>query len=403
MIENGRVWTGSNFEERIIYISQGRFVDQEPDWIDVTIDAQEKFLVPPFGDYHTHIFDGEYAQVADSIFLSKGIFFSQDLVNDPVGRKRNESFLKRSETVDIAFANGCLTSDFGHPIEGYERMALGINWPRTDGQRDSIRNSRLMEGRTYHIVNRASDLPEVMNRLLSSQPNLIKVILWNSIEYTESADFPVANKGLDPSLIPAILEYGNRYNLPVVAHVHTEDDFRIAMDKGLRYFAHAPLYGYGVNGQVSADYPRLSGETRDLLEQKEVVVNPTLYRTFKNIQFLPDARKLTEEQQRWIKDFHRQLLTDLKDSGAAIVAGADSPGLDGVDEVIYYQHLGVFSPSELLKMLIQTSTYIFPDRKIGRIAEGYEANLLLLDKNPLENIENATSIKLHIKGGEIFY
>jgi len=36
---------------------------------------------------------------------------------------------------------------------------------------------------------------------------------------------------------------------------------------------------------------------------------------------------------------------------------------------------------------------------LGRIKAGYEADLILLDKNPLESIENTRTIKAVIKGG----
>ena len=96
------------------------------------------YITPAFGDFHTHVFDSEFAVPVDSSYRSKGIFFSQDLVNDPVGRERNSEFLERPKTVDVSFANGAVTSNYGHPLESYERMALGIGWPRNQAQRDSI-------------------------------------------------------------------------------------------------------------------------------------------------------------------------------------------------------------------------------------------------------------------------
>ena len=37
-------------------------------------------------------------------------------------------------------------------------------------------------------------------------------------------------------------------------------------------------------------------------------------------------------------------------------------------------------------MLIRNRNLIYPDRKTGRIEEGFDANLFLTDDNPLDNL-----------------
>jgi predicted amidohydrolase YtcJ len=62
--------------------------------------------------------------------------------------------------------------------------------------------------------------------------------------------------------------------------------------------------------------------------------------------------------------------------------------------------LKVFDNLTLLKMWTENSAeVIFPQRKIERLADGYEASFLVLDRDPIENFENAKSIRLRFKQG----
>lgn len=401
-IQNGSVWNGEQFIKRDIYISNGFFVEEKPSKTDSVIQADHQYIIPPFGDYHTHAFDGEYSKVMDSTYLSKGIFFSQDLGNDPVGRRKNQFFLNKKETIDVRYANGILTSNYGHPIEGYERMALGINWPKNQAQRDSVRESRLFENRYYYLIDTFEEIETTLNQLISTQPDVLKIVLWNSSEYEESETYPVLNKGLHPMFLDRIKEISDAFNIPVVAHIDTEFDLTRAIESGIKNFAHAPLSAYGNNGAVSDDFPRLSTKTIEILKSKNnVVINPTLYRTYTNLRYLPKERQLNETELLLLRKFHKKLLVDLKVGGVKIVAGADMWGINAVDEIYYYADLQVFTNKELLTILIETSREIFPKRKIGTIKNGHEANLLILSANPIENIKNLNTIELKFKNGII--
>jgi imidazolonepropionase-like amidohydrolase len=46
-----------------------------------------------------------------------------------------------------------------------------------------------------------------------------------------------------------------------------------------------------------------------------------------------------------------------------------------------------------------TPRSIYPGRKIGRLAEGYEASFLTLARNPLEDLGAVDSIAVRVKQG----
>jgi len=69
-------------------------------------------------------------------------------------------------------------------------------------------------------------------------------------------------------------------------------------------------------------------------------------------------------------------------------------------EAVHLHELGLFDNLTLLKLWCEdTPRAIFPDRRIGRLQEGYEASFLVLRENPLERFEAVTGIEHRMKQG----
>ena len=58
------------------------------------------------------------------------------------------------------------------------------------------------------------------------------------------------------------------------------------------------------------------------------------------------------------------------------------------------------SPSAHLRMVPRS---IFPERKIGRLEDGFEASFLVLEGDPLEDVANTQRIALRVKRGELLF
>ncbi|MGH9753709.1 MAG: amidohydrolase family protein [Blastocatellia bacterium] len=86
--------------------------------------------------------------------------------------------------------------------------------------------------------------------------------------------------------------------------------------------------------------------------------------------------------------------------GVKMAIGADVFSKTSVDEAMNLYKMKAFDNLTLLKMWCEaTSQTIFPRRKIGRIAEGYEASFILLEGNPLQDFEQVKVIRLRLKQG----
>jgi len=83
-----------------------------------------------------------------------------------------------------------------------------------------------------------------------------------------------------------------------------------------------------------------------------------------------------------------------------ILVGSDEFNQDVLPEVFVLRDFGIFSNAELLNMVTSDTTQdLFPGRKLGRLAEGYEADFLVLDRDPTTTLDNLRSISLRVKQG----
>ncbi len=97
-------------------------------------------------------------------------------------------------------------------------------------------------------------------------------------------------------------------------------------------------------------------------------------------------------------DFHVQLVKVFKEAGIPMVAGTDA-GTSGIvwgyslhDELELLVDAGLTTEEALVSATRLPATWLEIDDKIGTIEIGKFADLVLLDKNPIENIENTRKI-----------
>jgi imidazolonepropionase-like amidohydrolase len=85
-----------------------------------------------------------------------------------------------------------------------------------------------------------------------------------------------------------------------------------------------------------------------------------------------------------------------------LVVGSDThPGTGALAEIEFLRDTEVFSNLELLKMWSETTPKaIYPQRKIGALEEGYEANFLVLEGHPIQDFSMVKRIRLRVKQGK---
>ncbi|MEJ7861076.1 MAG: amidohydrolase family protein [Pyrinomonadaceae bacterium] len=388
---NGQWFDGKNFKPRTFYSEGGILTQNKPLKIDEVIDLANGYVVPPFGDAHTHMLDGAF-QIKQQVdmYLRDGVFYAKVVTNTFTGASAASSYVNNPTSVDAAYSHGGLTADYSHPIEVYEALALGFyNRNQQQENIDRIWASRLRENDAYYIIDTADDLESKWSSILEKRPDFIKVYLWHSEGYDERLKQKGRTGGVDPQLLPAIVSKAHAAGLRVTAAVNTAYDFHVALLAGVDEMSHLPGYFFAENEDIRIY--EISLEDAKLAKKLDVTITITgsVY-----------TANVTPERARPIKVNQIRNLKLLKSQNVRLAIGSDNYGKTPYVEVAYLKNLGVFSNLELLKMWCEdTPKTIFPKRRIGRLKKGCEASFLVLDGNPLKDLEQTKKIRLRFKQG----
>lgn len=399
---NGNWFDGVKFKRRVFYSANGFLTEKRPPKIDETVDLKNGFVIPPFADAHTHNLDGvRDLERMSKAYLDEGTFYVQVLGNYATGAKLARPFLNKPATLDVSYANGMLTSTYGHPFMVYEPFALGIyDYAEALRRAEEIKKSRRGENNAYWFLDTKADVDRKWEKILAAEPDIIKIGLLDAENYAKHVAAGTGD-GLSPEVAEYVVQKSHKAGLRVYAHIETANDFRLGLRIGVDGFAHAPDYNWDGKTETS---PRddLTAADIKLAARKKVVVVPTAARgVFRQTDY--DANgKGTLDRQRFerVVARYRKLYNQMHRSGVRLAFGLDSYGSTLTPEIWYFHDNKIFDNRTLLKIAAETTAQtIFPDRRIGRLREGYEASFLVLGDNPLKNFAEIKNIKLRFKQG----
>ena len=384
--QNGRWFDGTRFTEVTFYVEYGTLVTHRPAQVDSVVDLAGGWVVPPYGEAHNHnVEDGPALPDLIHRYLEGGVFYVKNPNVLPRAVHALRGRVNLPESIDVSFAFGGFTGPGGHPISVVQRNVERGTWSDADG-----------EGAFYYELADEGDLDRKWAGFLANRPDFVKAYLLYSEELEARAqnDAFVGWRGLDPNLLRELTRRAHAVGLPVSVHVETAHDFRTALEAGVDEINHLP----GFRGNEENRFPDTEIfhlEERDAVraaEQGVVVVT-----TLGDFHLLGD--EATAKRARGV---FRHNLSLLRDHGVILAIGSDGYGSVGVDEAFQLLDLDVFSNLELLRAWAEdTPRAIFPFRRIGHLAPGYEASFLVLDRNPLDDFRATQEIRLRVKQGVI--
>jgi imidazolonepropionase-like amidohydrolase len=399
---NGKWWMNSRFKKQTVYIINGVFSFAKPVTIDSSIDLQNQYCIPPFGDAHTHNMDGSYG-LAEKIkeYLTEGVFYVQVLGNYGSGALQARSVLKKENVLEVTYGNGLLTATYGHGFYPYEPMAMGFYNPSDQFKyTDSVKKSRKAENNAYYFLDSIADVDAKWPLIIKYKPDHIKICLLDAADYAAKRKAEkVETYGLSPEVAAYVVQKAHAAGLRVFAHVETADDARLCAKIGVDALAHLPGYGWDGDEATRNKYC-MTKEDVKLFKKTGVTVIPTMnidhtktYDDKGNVTLYPEKFKATLM-------YEKNILRYLYKAKVPIVLGADYYGKTVAPEIDSLIAQQIFTPAQLLDLWSkQTAQHIFPNRKLGEIKEGYEASFLVLKENPVTNIKSIKTIVWRIKLG----
>jgi imidazolonepropionase-like amidohydrolase len=379
---NAQVFDGERFAPGTIVVEGDRIVDADPSTAANRIDLAGGYVVPPFCEAHNHnLGDADENEAAIAQYLHEGIFYVGILSNLPALTDPVRHTYNTPTSVDVIFANGPLTASGGHPIRIREMFLDRGFYPGFTRE--------TLPGQGYVVIDNEADLERQWPAIMALRPDIIKIILISSEEFERRRDDTAffGSKGLDPALVPHIVQRAHDAGLRVFAHIDTAHDFHVAVDAGVDVIAH--MGGFNVPTHLDRADVRRAAErgvpvitTAAVLERRRERMSPDAYAALQTAQV--------------------ENLRLMRDAGVRLVVGSDEPRATSSFETDYLQTLNLFSNAQLLRMWsTDCSTALFPDRRLGQLRPGYEASFLVLGSDPLANFDATQNITLRVKEGHV--
>jgi len=403
LYQNGYIFNGEEFEKKDFIVKNGKIFFDTFIKVHKVIDLTNKYVVPPFGDAHTHNFDN--LQKFDSIYnayVNEGVFYIQVLNNHHSNYIKIKDSINKPGKLDVAFAHGGITSVGGHPHSLYETKALNYSWRAMldPNKKEQLLASRIKENDAYYLLDSIVDINKKWKDIVSKKPDIIKIFMSNvSTREKQVKNKNIGNYGLSEDVLGQISKLAQKNNIRLYAHIESVSDFEIALKNGIKYFAHMPGYGGGI-GNIDLETLKVPDSILKIAGNKGVVVTPTVSfaKYYANAW---DGEKMSLDTLLLKKKyaFLKEQLIRFKNANITIALGADQTNTTLFEEIDDIVEIGAYSNLELLNILTQAPRIIFPDKKVGALKGGYEASFLVLEANPLQDIRAIKKILKRVKNG----
>jgi imidazolonepropionase-like amidohydrolase len=398
-LKNGNYFINGKFKSyNNIYVENGNFTFTPPKNIDTIINLKDKYVVPPFAEGHTHRLDNQKELQRDiDTFLYQGVFYALVLNNFSSNVENNREVLL-SKQLDVAFANGGITATGQHPSFVYERILSDIKEWWLPANSAKIKSSNKGENDAYWFMDNSNEVDKKWEAFLKTNPDILKVYLLN-VNKNATQD----PKSLSENTIKYIVKKAIESKLRVVAHIESFDDLKVGLRCGIRIFAHMPYYNVNFLKELPDEY-KITKSEKKLIRKLKPVIIPTLslnegYSIVRNEKNNYQGERDSVSFNRSL-NFQKESIYSLSQMGFEFAIGSDGDNL--MKELSYWFKHRIFSAENILIIATrETPKLLFPNRKIGEFKEGYEANFLVFDTNPLDDYKILNTIQLKIKNGKV--
>ncbi|WP_405252601.1 amidohydrolase family protein [Dokdonia sp. Asnod3-C12] len=188
---------------------------------------------------------------------------------------------------------------------------------------------------------------------------------------------------LDKETVAAIIREAHKADKIAVVHVSRAQDAFDALSSGADGLVH-----------IYNDEPLTAAQLDQLNEDANFFVIPTILTTvlIQPLYYNKTAEETAEIEARLLKEVKR-----LYDAGIPILAGTDPPNANINIGSDLYKELAFFAKAGLpMEAVLASATSLPADKfsleNVGYIKEGFKADMLLLDKSPVEDVMHMNSI-----------
>lgn len=233
-----------------------------------------------------------------------------------------------------------------------------------------------------------------------------------------------------PAIVKAICDEAHKQGLTVTGHIPIGMTLQQGVDSGMNMVNHVQ-YVYSImkrnKGMVDFNDPK-SIDAINYIKQHNVVIDPTLgvfEMSFRNVKdditiMEPAFYTLPLPLQALLKNTGQDsvgaikfkpvyesmvmIVKKLHYAGVTIVAGTDQgfPGFSVDRELELYVQAGLTPADAIQTATITPARVMNIDKATGSIEEGKQADLIIVDGDPLKNIRDIRNVTTVIKDGHIY-
>jgi imidazolonepropionase-like amidohydrolase len=357
------------------------------------IDIKDKWVIPGLNELHTHSFGNRGPGGANNsvgtdgtakLMLSAGVTSFLDLFGyeDELFKHRKQQQDGNIPGADILTSLSCLTATKGHCTE-------------------------------YGVPTRVMDSPKqainVVNTLAKKSPDVIKIV------YSQHGRLP----SIDKLTLKAAIDTAKKHKIKTIIHISSVDDMRDAILAGASALTHIPddkevpvnVAKLMAKHNV-ASIPTLSVDTDlvDFIKYPEILATPMAIklatekiRSSYKLSNLKWTSARLEELHNRSSHYYRSVKT-LSDAGVTILTGSDSGNYGTIQGYSVHRELIKLVQSGMTTwQALQASTTNagqFLGKKLG-VNKGDEANLVILQASPIEDISNTQKVAFVIHHGKV--
>ncbi|WP_339650716.1 amidohydrolase family protein [uncultured Salegentibacter sp.] len=404
-----------------IFISDGEIVEvresieNEKFVADRLIDAEGKFVIPGLWDNHVHFRGGDTLVEENKDLLPLFLAYGITTVRD-AGGDITPSVMEWKDQIANSELDGPRIFSSGPKLDG-DKPA----WP------GSIK------------VSNSSDIGAALDSLEKLDVDYVKTYDGN----------------LSAENYYNIIKETEKRGLKITGHMPMSANFMKAVSLGLDGAEHMyyplkacspaadsltkPDLGYGMIEPLIDTYdPELAAEVFAKMSQENVYVTPTLYigktlaeilevdhrqdsllnyigpgiqKTYQGrIEGAKRAKASGSKMREKMEEISVRMIEPMENAGVKLLAGSDCgafnsyvyPGESLHGELNALSKAGLSNAQVLKSSIINGPEFLDLGDKYGSVEEGKTADLLLLENNPLENLQNLKEITAVIKSGKVF-
>lgn len=389
--------SGKVQNEKTIIVSGNKIKSITDGYVDAgtntAIDLKDKTVLPGFIDMHVHI-EGESSPTRylerftkndvdvafqSTVYAKRTLMAGFTTVRDLGGSGVNIA-LKKAINSGIVIgpriftAGKAIGTTGGHadPTNGMRKEWMGDPGPK--------------EG----VVNSPEDARKAVRQRYKDGADVIKITATGGV-------MSVAKNGQNPQFmvdeLQAIVQTAKDYGMLTAAHAHGDEGMRRAIEAGIKTIEHGTL---------------MEEPTMDLMIKHNTYLVPTISAgkaaaRMADIEgYLPPivAKKAKEIGPISEKNFEKAYK-----KGVPIAFGTDagvSPHGDNGKEFTYMHEAGMPVIDALRSATMTNAQLLGMGNELGQLKEGYLADIVAVDENPLQNVETLEKVIFVMKDGKVY-